>query len=91
MYKIVFVCLVFFSCNAFAQIDSTDVLDYSNFGDAEGVIDRIIKKKTVDDKLQSISAVDMTKMIEEEDKVLLLLLLEEEEEPELAPPLGFLK
>ena len=37
MYKIVFVCLVFFSCNSFAQIDSTEVLDYSNFGDAEGV------------------------------------------------------
>lgn len=38
--------------------------------DRKEIIDRIIKKKTVDDKLQSISAVDMTKMIEEESKVL---------------------
>jgi hypothetical protein len=38
--------------------------------DRKAIIDKIIKKKTVDDKLQSISAVDMTKMIEEEGKTL---------------------
>ena len=37
MYKIVLVCLVFFTTAAVAQVDSTEVLDYSNFGDAEGV------------------------------------------------------
>ncbi len=37
MYKIVFFCLVFFSTAAVAQVDSTEVLDYSSFGDAEGV------------------------------------------------------
>jgi hypothetical protein len=37
MYKILFVCLMFLSTSAIAQEDTTDVVDFSKFGDAEGV------------------------------------------------------